>query len=377
MKNPTERDRFEAGLLEVFGDTIIPVEQASQIIARFKDGSFAMSQMGMMLYTNGYNIRGRSTLFPNGLVYFDGATIFGVGFFAKEGEKTGHLMIIAPRGGDVVAVVRNFIARVRAAGLTSSSVYVRHLSPALREQFLAAGMEPITVDPWHPEAMEEDEWYPNRVFSIDELITLCEDGDVWKIENLPSDGGKHKNKARQAHNRFKNFLKRNGLRFCLEPYGYTPKEIAEAQDVVQDYFDSRRKEKEGVVGSTPEDYFALVRQKPSGVNEQDYFAYRGWLEASDGARYRTSFFAGEKIANERVGLYATISLRFPDIYMETGWDMTSFTAISQYVWLEVFARLRRSGIKVVDGGGSETFGLDYQKRQLGGKPEKSHWVVSR
>ena len=121
----TIRGRFEQGLLEMFGERIIPIESASSVIAQFKDGSFAMSQMGMTLYTNGYNLRGRSTQFPNGMIYFDGATIFGVGFFAKEGEKVGHLMIVSPRGGDMIAAVRGFINRVRARGLTAASVYIR------------------------------------------------------------------------------------------------------------------------------------------------------------------------------------------------------------------------------------------------------------
>ncbi|MBI4281735.1 hypothetical protein HY625_02810 [Candidatus Uhrbacteria bacterium] len=378
MKNSTERDRFESGLLGMFGEKIVPVEQASKIIARFKDGSFAMSQMGMMLYTNGYNLRGRSTHFPNGMIYCDGETIFGVGYFAKEGEEVGHLMIVAPRGKNVVAVVQSFIARVRAKGLTTASVYVRHLSTSLREQFIVAGTESIVVDPWDPRAMEEDEWYANRVFCLDELIEVGEEEYVF-VKNLPSpEDSNHKSKSRAGHNRFKNFLEPNNLRFYIEPYDHTPQQVVEGQDVVCSYFAARREDHEDeVVGSTAEDYFALVKQKPSGVNGQDYFCYHGGIETADGKRYPTFFFAGEKIANDRVGLYATITLRFAKKYKDTGWDMKGFTAISQYVWLEIFARLRRSGIKVVDAGGSETRGLDDQKRQLGGKPEKSHWVVSR
>lgn len=372
----TQRDTFELGLKELFQEKLIPVEQAASIIGQFKDGSFAMSQMGMMLYTNGYNLRGRSTHFPNGMVYYDGKVVFGVGYFAKEGEQAGHLMIVAPKGKETTAAVQNFIALVRQHDLSNASVYVRHLNPFERDDFMAAGMKPIETDPWHPEAMEEDEHYPNRVFDLDQLIELREDGRInIKTLHTPEDAG-HKRKNRMAYKRFGNFLDRNKLRMHIEPYNYTVHEVGQVQQLVQIYFDARRR-RGGVVGSTPEDYFALIRQRPAGANEQDYFAYQVRIEMPDGGNYLMAFFAGEKLAPDKVGLYATITLRFEEYVQEAGWDMQGFTAIPQYVWINIFAKLRANGVKIVDAGGSETQSLDDQKRQLGGKAQKSYWVVDK
>jgi hypothetical protein len=372
----TERDQFESRLRELFGSRISPVEDSFDIIQKNKDGSFAMGHIGLMLYANGYNLRGASSKYPNGLVYHDGTNVFGVGYFSKEGHVAKHLHIVAPKGPDRIAAVRRFIAETRAAGLAKASVYVRHLSPEDREQFLAAGFADIACDPWHRGAPEEDETYPNRVYDLREVFEQQPDGTL-RVANLPgADRRKYKAKNRLAHRRFENFLDRNPhLEFAIEPYGYTESEQEQAGSVVESYFAARR-EQGAVVGSTPEDYYAVVRQRPGGKNEQDYFSYLGTIHADNGDRYPAMFFAGERVSERRAALYCTMTMRFPERLHGLFKDTTGFTAIPQYAWLSVFRLMWKKGIREVDAGGSEVKGLDDQKRQLGGNPEKTHWVVS-
>ncbi|MFE5241274.1 MULTISPECIES: hypothetical protein [unclassified Streptomyces] len=371
----TERDQFESRLHSLFGDKLLPVEKSFEVIQQFKDGSFAMGHQGLMLYANGYNLRGSSTRHPNGLVYHDGNTIFGVGHFSKEGHIAKHLHIVAPKGEGRIEAVKDFISAVRDAGLARTSVYVRHLTAEDRDEFLEAGFRGIDADPWHLGAPEEDETFPNRVYHLEEIFEETADGELLLKKLEGEEHRKHRGKNRLAYRRFQNFLDRNpGTSFHISPYGYEEAEQEKAQGIVEGYFASR-KERGAVVGSTPEDYYALIRQKPGGTNEKDYFSYLGLMRTSDGGEIPALFFSGERVSDRRASLYCTMTMRFPERLNGLLQDSTGFTAIPQFAWLNVFKLMWRQGIREIDAGGSEVKGLDDQKRQLGGKAEKTHWVV--
>jgi hypothetical protein len=369
----TPRDIMEAKMLRTFRNKLISVEQATSIIENYKDGSFAMSVMGMLLYTNGDNLRGKSTRYPNGMVYHDGSAFFGVGCFAKEGGGKSHIVITSPQGENAIKMVENFIQEVRDRGITNQSIYIRHLYPKEYKKFLARGAESIDTDPWHPEAPEEDETFPNRVFDLDNILSFSSAGI--EIKNFSQDPH-HRDRNRNAYNRFTNFLRRNELKYVLKKYAYSEKDMAEAKQIVINFFNARRRRGD-VVGSSPEDYFALIRQKPAGRNGKDYFAYKGYLVSTNGKEYPVSFSAGERLESNKIGLYSTITLRFDELFEQYEWNMRGFTAIAKYAWLRLFVELYTKGIRVVDAGGSETVGLDTQKLQLGGRPEKTHWVVCK
>ena len=150
--------------------------------------------------------------------------------------------------------------------------------------------------------------------------------------------------------------------------------------IVTKYFQARTK-RGGVLGSTPEDYFPIIFQRPSGINGKDYFAYIGGLkkETSNGLDFDTPimFFVGERLGpKNQAGLYATLSSRFEEDAVALGLPMEGYTALPQFCILEVMKKMFESGIEIVDIGGSETEGLDIQKKQLGGRPHKTSWVVS-
>lgn len=375
-KSQTERDIFEAGITAIFKGQLYPVENSHEIIAKFKDGTFAMSELGLMLYTNGYNLRGISNKYPNGLVYYDGKNLFGIGYFAKEKEKTGHLHIVAPQGNRSLETVLKFIDEVRKSGLAHNSVYVRYLSETERDMYLDSGFLSIETDPWHPDAPEEDETFPNRRFLLDDVFEKNADGEI-RIKNLKGENQRgFKKKNRLGYQRFENFLQRNELTVSIIPYHYSLAEVKQAKEVVIRYFDAKKK-LGGLVGSTPEDYFSLLLKKPNGVNGEDYFSYLCLLTTVDGKTAPIAFFSGERLQNKKVALYATITMRFPEYLEKFLKDDKGFTAIPQYIWLSIFKDMWKKGISEVDVGGSETIGLDDQKRQLGGNPEKTYWVVKK
>lgn len=369
----TVRDELEREILNLYPGKIIPVERAGEIMSRFKSTNYAMSQMGMMLYANGYSLRGQSSCHRNGLVFYDDENIFGIGVFSQEGKDTPHLMIIAPHGPSVISAVMQFIETIRKSGLLSSAVFIRHLDRFMYDAFVKAGMTDISEYPWHPTAWREDEQFPNRICILNDLLQKSDTG--WNIRHLPYEEAKrYKKKARLTYKRFENFLERNHMHFRLYPYKYLRHQKDTALSIVMRYFESRRK-LGGVVGSTPEDYFAIVHQQPYGVFGRDYYAYLGYLE-SETHSYPISFFAGERLSGNRAALYATLTSRFEeDMKRLNVSDVTGFTALSQYVYLRVMQELKESGIESVDFGGSETEGLDHQKKQLGGLPSQSHWVV--
>lgn len=94
------REQLEDFIVEKFKGVIMPLQpESADVIEQFKDGSFGFGCLGLTLYTNGYNLRGISKQYPQGLFYYDGENIFGIGFFQKEiSDQRQHAFIVAPRG---------------------------------------------------------------------------------------------------------------------------------------------------------------------------------------------------------------------------------------------------------------------------------------
>lgn len=378
---PTQRDELEAVLMREFGGVLRPLQaEVAKIIAPFKRGDFATSVLGLMLYCNGYNLRGRSTRHPNGLCYFDGEHLFGVGLFKKTQQSAkSHLMVVAPAGPRPVECVEAFLcavqAKLRAAGRAEllGEAFVRHLPPPLQQRFLAAGYHSIEASPWHLEAPSEDEQENHKLIALDDILRLDPATGQLRIKTLGTQGSKDfRSKSRLAYNRFHNFLDRNALTLEIVDYDAASHQLGE--QLVTRHFASLH----GVVGSTPEDYFNLLRYRPL-PDDGDYYGKLGWLASREGStrpmeRQPVMLFIGEKTAPDTLALYATFALREPAI-LPPEIDAGGFTAISQYAYLRLFQSLYEDGVRWVNVGGSETRDLDRFKRQLGARHEPTHWVV--
>jgi hypothetical protein len=349
-------------------DEVKPLEPADlPKLQPFKCGGFMPSMLGFMLYANGYSLRGTSAYCPNGLLYFDGETVFAIGIFRKTLEsKTWHIMINGPWGANGFEKVDRFIRKVRTL-TEGSEIFVRHLPETEYETFRKHGYLAIDSSPWCPDAPSEDETMNHKRIHLDDIIGYDSAGN-FEIKTLQ--GTEHKGfrvKARLVFNRFSNFLERNQLRFAIYDYSLEYKETAEK--MVRHHFQILK----NPVGSTPEDYQSLVYFDPANGGDQ-YFGKIGFLE-NDKVRIPALLFLGEKTDDKTVALYATFANRDVEM-LDPSFDPTGFSAISQYSYLILFRMLYDQGISWVNVGGSETEDLNKFKRQLGAKYEASFWAVA-
>lgn len=367
----TERDKVEGLLLTNFPGIVHPLKEDDiPEIEKFKDGSFGFSYLGMMLYANGRNEKGKSTLHPQGLIYNDSENIFAIGFFKKNlQEKSCHLHIIAPRGKTWFIAIENFIKKCRMIeNFPKTSVFVRHLSESQYKKMLDLGYKPISFDPWHLVAPSEDETYNHRLIKIDDIIGYDSDEHLF-VKPLNADGNRDfRRKALMAYNRFLNFLERNDLRFSTEEFN--PEiHMDIARGMVVDHFRTL----ENAIGSTPQDYFNLIEYMPK--ENENFIKYISFL-IGGGEKIPVSLFLGEKIGKETVALYATFALR-NEIEIREKFNPTGYSAISQYSYIKMFDLLNKGGYKYVDLGGSEVESLNTFKRQLGANEKMTYWVVKK
>lgn len=378
----TQRDDIESLLITHFGRQIQPLSvDAVATYQQFCSGNFATSILGHMLYTNGYNLRGQSTISPNGLYFFDGKHLFGIGIFKKRlDDPHSHIMIVDPQGPNVVQCVDSFIQQTQALLAKHDSetkvgdFFVRHLDEQHFDAFQALGYYGIDHSPWDQEAPQEDEQENHKLILLKDILQQDPHNHQWQVKALDgSESRSFRHKARLAYNRFDNFLMRNNLSLVLEDYTSAHQRVAES--IVIHHFDTLK----NPVGSTPEDYFNIVRYHPNGA-DPSYFGKIAFLRSNANSTDATplnlpiSLFIGAKTDAHTLALYATFALRDVDILPETI-DSSGFSAISQFIYLRLFKSLITQGINAVNVGGSETEDLDRFKRQLGARHQPSFWVV--
>jgi len=374
----TERERLERLILKEFRGVAAIDGSHLATLRPFKTGDFMPSLLGLMLYCNGHSLRGTSRTNPNGLIYADDTTLFGIGVFRKTiASPDWHVMISGPwsrgHGGrdTSIATVDRFIHRLRTLGVRHET-YVRHLDQESYDRFRARGYVPIDARPWDPVAPSEDETYSHSRIYLPDIIGPP---PQYEIQTLRGGGNRgHRVKARLSFNRFSNFLDRNNLALVVRDYTRANRSTAEL--LVRHHFNVLK----NPVGSTPEDYLALIEFDPEQGGDQ-YFGKMGFLESAGGGSGVPQpptpilLFLGEKTNTTTVALYATFANRHSAV-LDSCVDPTGFSAISQFAYLLLFRSLREHGIDWVDVGGSETLSLDTFKRQLGATQRVTRWVVA-
>ena len=369
----TKRDIVEGILLDKFKGILRPfTPKESAIIEKYKNGNFGVSSLAFALYSNGHNLRGKSSYYPYGLIYEDGETLFSVSYFRKELENNGYIFIVAPVGKEVVAKVKQFTETILSdERIKCKGIYVRFLKLNSYLRLVSEGFLPVKESPWYPEAPEEDETFSNSIVPIENLIDVNACKEI-KINLIETAGAKKaRKKARNDYNRFNNFLKRNNLKFNLEECD--TKRLNEANEIIFKQF-SILKEKEKDIGSTPEDHFNSLDFDL--IKFESVRAYIGYLSGKP-----VSLFVGEKLTEKRFALYTPFTLREPKIVLpdlRIGIDSEKakgFTAIAKYAYLILFKKLKEEGITEVHLGGSELSDLNQFKRYLGGLNDPTYWVV--
>ncbi len=347
MFNETKRDIVENILLDRFEQVQPYSPNYSEVIGKYKDGSFGVSNLAFALYSNGLGPRGRSSKHPYGLVFEDSETLFSIGYYRKENDpedSDGYLFVVAPRGKNIGEKIGEIFDEVKGKDIPCKGVYARFLKLDQYLELLNTGFLPIEESPWHSESPKEDETYSHSIVNIKNHIPI---------------------KTRYAKNRFKNFLKRSGFQYELEKLANKE----DARQVIDSHFDMLQK-KGKAIGSTPEDHYNSLSSDL--LNLESVNAYVGYLQEDP-----VSVFVGEMLSPNRFGLYTPFTLRDPDKIscVDTCSDYTGFTAMPTYAYVRLSEKLKERGISEVHLGGSELPDLDRFKRQLGGREDPSYWAV--
>ncbi len=329
------------------------------------DGSFGLSNLSFALYSNGHNVRGKSTHHPYGLLYNDGKVLFSIGYFRKEHDpptEAGYLFIVAPRGADSVRLVTYFSNEaLQNSELPCKGVYVRFLSVGQYIGLLHRGFLPVKEHPWHDDSPEEDETLTNSLLMINDVL----EGDG-TIKTLPNGN----NKSRLTHNRCKHFLARNVLTYTLRPYSLEMYDFA--RHILEQHF-ATLDQHEKRIGSTAEDHFNSIDLK--FLELPSFKAYVGYL-----GDVPVSYFAGEHVSDSRFALYTPFTLRSAELVLPRAGitdneTKKGFSALPIFSYIELLKKLKADGIDEVLFGGSEHIDLNRIKRQLGCKNDPSYWAV--
>lgn len=368
----TARDSVESRLLQEFPASIRPIDRSTlPLFERTEDGQFGNAYLAHLLYCNGWNSTSRSTRHPDGLVFSSDEAVFGIGCFVRDqpslesSERSSSVHFVCPTGSGAFEAASG-VAEWLSRNYPCIVIYARHLNqPQYREILFRGDWASIDGAPWHPLAPREDETFHHRRVVLEDLLDLTSSSSP--VRTLSDAGSRRfRRKAHLAHNRFRNFLRRNSLDFILRPHAGAL--VKDVHGLIRSHFQDVSAQHE-LLGSSAQDYSGIASFVPPG---DDRFHCRvGFLEREHWS-CPVSFFAAERIGRATFGCYATITRRTADLLPE-GSDRTGFSAVAQFALIEWLRSLARAGAQEVDLGGSETSELDRFKRQLGARQQVSYW----
>ena len=366
----TKRDIVEDFLLDKIPHVKIFDPENAEYLEQYKNGNFGLGIIGFSLYSNGHNLRGKSSRCKYGLVFEDGENVFSIGYFRKENDPVdsdGYVFITAPTGKESITKVLEIVKTVRLENLPIKGFYIRYLGLDKYIEILSKGALPVKESPWHPEAPEEDETFSNSLVNIHNVLTI--EGDAFSINKIEGLSKNSKKKIKYAYSRFSNFLSRNSLVYRLEYLGSENSHLA--FKIIKSHFEMLRKYGKDI-GSTPEDHFNAV--DPRILRNKNCLAYVGFL-----GELPVSIFVGEGISTDAFALYTPFTLRdsaVADAFLssESSSDFVGLTAMPTFAYVQLLFELGKKGFKYVDFGGSEIADLNRFKRQLGGENKPSYWA---
>ncbi|MGK7924206.1 MAG: hypothetical protein AB4290_02950 [Spirulina sp.] len=277
-----------------------------------------------------------------GLKYFDGKMLVTIGLgdrFSLGGNW--HYHVVNPMGE--FDPERLFALCKHLLELSGVPVFVKKLEREERDRLLEIGFSPIEDYPWHAQAMEEDDTFPEQIVDVDGVLKRLE-----RYEATSS-------------------LKRNYRRYCSkfeeqttwEPLGkdYHPDNSVEAEAIVREFFDYLDIKQLHI--SRPSDYDNIIHYPPIGNNGKSYFAQLVRV-----AGEAAGFFAMEPVSQDMAGLYASIALH------------QKFPYLSEYLVVECCKVLKQAGYRYLNLGGSETSGLfGFKEKFFPVDQNRMYWVV--
>jgi hypothetical protein len=333
--HPNERTRLEQSLIKRFGGKINSItEKDNKLFQTFfdkaKNNSYADNFYYLCQAVNG---NGHKNL---GLKFFDSKTLATLGIFNRYSLGGGwHFHIVHPLGEfnelEILKLSKSMLE------ISGNPVYIKKVNDEQRQQLLNIGFSSIEEYPWHAQAMEEDDTFPEQIVNIEQAL-----------ERL------HLAKGDLAE-KYKRFITKNG--HDLNFKNLSPENTHDAKLIVNKFFEYL--DVKNLHISKESDYDNIISAPPLGKNGVDYFNQIIYL-----GQKPVAWFAVGKNSETTASLYANITLHQEHTYL------------SEFLLGYVCKVLYQAGVKTLNLGGSETGGLFQFKEKL--QPveyKKMHWVV--
>lgn len=334
------KERLAEGIIKRYGGRVSYITAKDRTLFRtFRDADTTQTY-GNSFY---YLCQAVNGLGPNGLglKYFDGEMLVAIGIgdrFSLGGSW--HYHVTNPMGAfDAESLLTLSKHLLELSGVP---VFVKKLTLEERDQLLDIGFSPIEDYPWHAQAMEEDDTFPEQILDVDVVLAKLEAHEYSSLKR-----------------NYRTYCTKFGDQTTWEPLGkdHTEDNSAEAEAIVHEFFDYLDIKQLHISRAT--DYDNIIHYPPLGANGKAYFSQ---LIRVDGEA--AAFFAMEPVSPDTVGLYASITLH------------QKFPYLSEYLIVECCKLLKQAGYRYLNLGGSETSGLfGFKEKFSPVANNKMYWVV--
>lgn len=330
-----ERKRLEEAIIKRFGGRVSPTTDKDKKIFRDllvneKTKTYGNSFYYLCQASNG---TGEQRL---GLKFFDGDTLITIGIFNRKSLGGGwHFFINHPIGKFDVRKI-NTLAKAMLE-ISGNPVFIKKITPEQSSILLENGFYCIESYPWHAQAMEEDDTFPEQIINIEKTISSME------------------SPGRGDPKQYRRFFSKYGKEITTK---YLSEENSKETDKILKKFFEYLNTKELHI-SQPTDYDNIIHMPPLGTNGKNYFSQVVYIR-----NYPVAFFAAEPISKDTVGLFANITLH------------QEIPFLSEYLIVYICKILKKAGYKFLNLGGSETGGLfQFKDKFSPTNYNKMHWLV--
>lgn len=330
-----EKTRLEQALIRRFGGRISSITDKDTktfrgILSKEKGESYGNSFYYLCQAANG---TGEQRL---GLKYFDGEMLAAIGIFNRKSLGGGwHFFINHPVGKFNTKKLATLAKAMLE--LSGNPVFLKKVSGEQKTQLLKVGFSDIEVYPWHSQAMEEDDTFPEQIIDIEKTLEEFNTGSS--------------NNSKQ----YRKFVAKYDKE--ITPRNLEESTVKDARDILKQFFEYLETRELHISQIT--DYDNIIAHPPLGKNGNTHFSQVLYLKDLP-----IALFAAEPISNDTAGLFANITLHQEVPYL------------SEYLIVYICKILKQAGFKYLNLGGSETGGLFQFKDKFSPvEYRKMHWVV--
>ncbi len=337
FSSPDSRELLAERLQRRFGGRVTSITPADHRLFRDRARLSVKTSYGNCFYYFCQAANGVGT-HRLGYKYFDGEVLCSIGIFDRSSLGGGlHFHIVNPLGLKSVDSLCDLASVMHE--LTGTPVFIKKLADHEKELMLTrTGFAVASQYPWHIQAMEEDDTFPEQIVSVEELLNTVDGAERCDIRD-----------------KYQRFMARWQSEISDEPLEQSNQFLA--HELVSRFF--KYLEIRELHISQPTDYDNIISCPPLGKNGRGYLS--GIVRLAD---MPAAFYAMAPINSSQMGLYANITLH------------QDYPYLSEFLVVHCARLLRNRGYTQLNLGGSETPGLFQFKEKF--RPryhQKLHWVV--